>query len=106
MGQFLGFSQEHSLTVAQVQNLHTGYISLQYHVVFNNKFLAVFHDAKSTEKFHKICDDLFVNSQDCYEEEEYNKDGVLIYKPPPLDKVWLSELEQQECHVELEKQRD
>ncbi|KAL7479959.1 LOW QUALITY PROTEIN: hypothetical protein ACHAW6_005672, partial [Cyclotella cf. meneghiniana] len=33
-----------SYMVAPVQNLHMGYISLQYHVVFNNKFQTVFQD--------------------------------------------------------------
>ena len=33
MGQFLGFSKEHSSTVALVRNLHTGYVSPQYHVI-------------------------------------------------------------------------
>ena len=94
MGQFLSFSWEHSLAVALVQNLHMGLFSPKYHVVFNNKFEMVFHNGKSTEELDKICNELFLISQDCYVEEEYNEDGVLIYKPPPLDKVWLSELEQ------------
>ena len=44
MGQFLGFSKEHSSTVALVRNLHTGYVSPQYHVVFDDKFETVFND--------------------------------------------------------------
>ncbi len=94
------------MPVAPVQNLHMGYISLQYHVVFNNKFETVFQDSKSTKELDKICDKHFVNSRDCYMKEEYDEEGVLIYKPPPLDKVWLSEPEQQEHKVELEKERD
>ena len=42
MGQFLGFSKEHSSTVALVRNLHTGYVSPQYHMVFDDKFETVF----------------------------------------------------------------
>ncbi len=93
MGQFLGFSHQHSSTVALVRNLHTGYISPQYHVVFDDKFETIFHTGKSTEELDKICNELFVDSRDCYVEEEYDEDGVLIYKPPPLDEVWLSEPE-------------
>ena len=37
-------------------------------------------------------------------EEEYDEDGILVYSPPPLDEVWLSEPECQECHQALEKQ--
>ena len=61
-----------------------------------------------------MCNLLFDSSHDWYTKEEYNRDGNLIYKPPPLDKVWLSEpvprepcdaLEQQHrCHGNLEPQ--
>ena len=30
-------------------------------------------------------------------EEEYDQDGVIVYDPPPLNEVWLSEPEKQEC---------
>ncbi|KAL7475562.1 hypothetical protein ACHAW6_001475 [Cyclotella cf. meneghiniana] len=103
MGQFLGFSCQHLSTVALVRNLHTGYISPHYHVVFDDKFKTIFHTGKSTEELDKICNELFVESQDHYVEEEYDKDGVLIYKPPPLDEVCPSEPEHQERKVKLEK---
>jgi hypothetical protein len=93
MGQFLGFSNEHSSTVALVRNLHTGYVSPQYHVVFDDRFETVVSDGKTSEELDKICKELFVNSRDCYAEEEYDEDGMLIYEPPPLDEVWLSEPE-------------
>ena len=96
MGQFLGFSRQHSSTVALVHNLHTGYISPQYHVVFDDKFETVFHNGKSSEELDKICNQLFVESRDCYVEVEYDEDGLLIYQPPPLDEVWLSEPERGE----------
>ena len=93
MGQFLGFSQEHLSTVALVWKLHKGYVSPQYLVVFDDKFETVFNDGKSLEEVDKICHELFANSHDCYVEEEYDDDGLLIYKPPPLNKVWLLEPE-------------
>lgn len=105
MGQFLGFSRQHSSTVAMVRNLHTGYVSPQYHVVFDDKFETVFHDGKSDDELRKICDDLFANNRDCFVEEEYDEDGVLIYTPPPLDEVWLSEPERRERRRSLDKQR-
>ncbi|KAL7476991.1 hypothetical protein ACHAW6_002814 [Cyclotella cf. meneghiniana] len=106
MGQFLGFSYKHLMTVALVKNLHTDFISPQYHMVFDDKLKTIFHIGKSTEELDKICNELFVESHNCYVEEGYDEDGVLIYKPPPLDEVWLLEPECQECKVELEKQRD
>ena len=106
MGQFLGFSRQHSSMVAMVRNLHTGFVSPQYHVVFDDCFQTVFHNGKSSEALDLICDELFASSRECYSEEEYDEDGVLIYRPPPLDEVWLSEGERRQRRVELEKQRD
>ena len=82
MGQFLGFSREHSSTVALVRNLHTGYVSPQYHLVFDDNFQTVFHDGKTTEELDRICDELFATNRDCFVEEEFDDDGVLIYTPP------------------------
>ena len=38
LGQFLGFSDEHSPLVENFRNLTTGYILPQYHVVFDDLF--------------------------------------------------------------------
>jgi hypothetical protein len=54
-GQSLGFSCEHSSLVALVCNSHTGYVSPQYHVVFDNTFSIVFNDGKSSAELVKIC---------------------------------------------------
>ena len=64
MGQFLVFSQEHSSSVGLVQNFHTGYVSPQYHVLFDNKLKTVFTDGKSSEELDKICNELFVSSRE------------------------------------------
>jgi hypothetical protein len=106
MGQFLGFSTEHSSTVALVRNLHTGYVSPQYHVVFDDKFETVFNDGKTSAELDKICAELFITSREYYVEDEYDEDGILIYKPPPLDEVWLSEPERRDRHKALEEQRN
>ncbi|KAL7485176.1 hypothetical protein ACHAW6_010772 [Cyclotella cf. meneghiniana] len=103
MGQFLSFPRQYLSTVALMHNLHTGYMSPQYQVVFDDKFKTVFHDGKSSEELDNICDELFANSCDCYV-EEYDDDGMLIYKPPPPDEVWLSEPERHERRQELEQQ--
>ena len=105
MGQFLGFSTTHSSLVAMVRNLHTGHVSPQYHVVFDDKFETIFNNGMPDEKFDELCNDLFETSRDWYTEEEYDSDGVLIYKPPPLDEVWLTEPQRRERREALEKQR-
>ncbi|KAL7477413.1 hypothetical protein ACHAW6_003218 [Cyclotella cf. meneghiniana] len=64
IGQFLGFSCEHLLTVVLVCNLHTGHVSLPYHVVFDDKFKTVFNVGKSSEDLDKIHTELFVNGRE------------------------------------------
>ncbi len=41
LGQFVGFSDEHSSLAANVWHLTTGYISPQFYVVFDNLFETV-----------------------------------------------------------------
>lgn len=62
------------------------------------KFETMFHNGKSSAELEKICK--------CFFEEEYDNDGILIYSPPPLDDVWLSEPHCCECHIKLEQQRE
>ena len=38
MGQFLGFSDDHLSLVTNIRNLRTVYLSLQYHIVFDDDF--------------------------------------------------------------------
>jgi hypothetical protein len=40
-GQYLGVSLEHSITVERILNTHTGYVSLQYHVLHDDLFTTV-----------------------------------------------------------------
>ena len=103
MGQFLGYSRIHSSTVALVRNLHTGHVSPQYHVIFDDKFETVFNDGKTKEELDRICEELFAGNKELYVEEEYDRNGVLVYEPPPLDEVWLSEPERRDRQDALER---
>ncbi len=40
-GQYLGVSSQHSSTIGRILNLATGYVSPQYHVVYDDKFSSV-----------------------------------------------------------------
>ena len=55
LGQFVGFSDEHSSMVANVRHLTTGYISPQFHVIFEDLFETVnrtgVDDQKSSSLF-------------------------------------------------------
>ena len=105
MGQFLGFSRHHSSTVALVRNLRTGHVSPQYHVVFDDKFQTIFNEGRTEAELDKICEELFAGDRESYVQEEYDDDGILVYEPPPLDEVWLSEPERRDRRSALEKQR-
>ena len=96
MGQFLGFSEEHSLLVAKVHHLSTRFVSPQYHVVFDDKFETVFSSGFDDEVVDAICNRLFESNKDIYVEPEFNFDGELVYSPPPLDEIWLTEPERRE----------
>eukprot|EP00978_Attheya_sp_CCMP212_P026824 scaffold88955_cov24-Attheya_sp.AAC.1 len=40
-GQFVGFSPDHSSTIGLIRNVSTGYVSPQFHVVYDDYFTSV-----------------------------------------------------------------
>jgi len=64
--------------------------------MFGDKFETVFNERRTTEEIDQICDTLFEGNGECYVEKEHEQDGVLIYEPPPLDEMWLSEPEKRD----------
>ena len=64
----------------------------------------MFYLKSDTSTVDKICNELFDNSREVYAEEEY-EDGQLVYKPPPLEEVWLDEPDRRNRHEELEQQQ-
>ena len=83
-GQFLGFSMDHAATVGLIRHLKTGYISPQFHVVFDEHF-----DTVATEMSIDLSEtwiDLFLNSREIYLDGwDEDSDGPL----PALDDSWL-----------------
>lgn len=59
LGQFLGFSREHSSMVALVRNLRTGHVSPQYHCVFDDLYQTVFSSKYDVRSAEEICDILY-----------------------------------------------
>ena len=86
-GQYVGVSPDHAENVALVRNLKTGYISPQFHVVFDDWFETVYADETEPECWDRLC---------IYERFETAFEG----EPPPLDK-WLTpeEIEQKKSKV-------
>ncbi|KAL7465925.1 hypothetical protein ACHAXS_006230 [Conticribra weissflogii] len=105
LGQFLGYSDQHSSLIANVRHLRTGFVSPQYHCVFDDLFQTVYSSGKDDGVVDSICNLLWENNRERYAEDEYDSDGVLVYQPPPLDEVWLSEPELRERKVRLRRQR-
>ena len=79
-GQFLGFSREHASTVGLIRNIRTGYISPQFHVVYDEEFTTVASDNSLDLSEQWI--ELFLNSRESYlDSHDESADGPL----PPLD---------------------
>ena len=91
MGQFVGFSDEHSSLVANVWHLTTRYIPPQFHVIFDDLFETVNGIGVDDCDIKSICNGLFQHNRELYAEDELNEAGNIIYRPPPLHEVWLDE---------------
>jgi hypothetical protein len=92
LGQFVEFSDEHSSLVANVRHLTTGYISPQFHVVFDDLFETVNCIGVDDRVIKSICNGLFQHNQEFYAEDELDEAVNIIYRgPPPLHEVWLDE---------------
>jgi hypothetical protein len=74
--------------VANVRHLTTGYISPQFHVVFDNLFETVNRTGVDEQAVESICNGLFQRNRELYAEDELDEVGNLIYQPPPLHEVW------------------
>ncbi|KAL7460113.1 hypothetical protein ACHAXS_001398 [Conticribra weissflogii] len=55
LDQFLGYSNQHSLLVANVCHLRTGFVSPQYHCVFDDLFQTVYSSGENDMLVDSIC---------------------------------------------------
>ena len=79
-----------------VHNLWTGYISPQYHPGIDDLLETTFLTGDNDPVIDNICNDHFDSSRDWYAEEEFDPDGQLIYRSPPLAGICLDERGRQE----------
>jgi hypothetical protein len=105
LGQFLGYSDKHSSLVANIRHLRMGFVSPQYHVVFDDLFKTVFSSGTDNVLVNSICDNLYRTSCEIYATDKYDADNNLVYKPPPLDEVWLDAEGCEQSKIELRQQR-
>ena len=91
MGQFLGFSDEHSTLVSMVRNLATNYVSPQFHVVYDEKFTTIQNNTRLQDAtIEAIFEDLFEKCRNFYGEEGHPpelpvaaSEGATVEDPPP-----------------------
>ena len=102
MGQFLGFSDDHSSLVVNVRNLRTGYVCLQFHIVFDDLFQTVFSSCDNDIIVDAICNHMLESNWYIYAQDELSMTGEMIYCPPPLDEVWLSEPERHDRREKMQ----
>ena len=89
-----------------MRHLQTENVSPQYHCVFDDLFETVFASAPNKEVlFEAISNLLWENNRELYAEDEFDNGGNLIYTPPPLDNVWLTEPERRDRNARLKEQR-
>ena len=69
--------------------MKTGFISPQYHVVFDDLFELVFSTGPNNAVIDAICEDLYGSSCKVYATDKYDAHDNLVYMPPQLDEVML-----------------
>ena len=78
--QYMGTSPVHAESVALVRNLHTGYLSPQFHVVFDDKFETVYADENDPPpEWDRLC--VLERFETPFDPGD---------TPPPLSDEWLS----------------
>ena len=97
LGQVVGFSRQHSSTVAFVRNLHTGYISSQYDV-FSTSLRLSFPEENPRRRWTK-----YIISFSMAKENTALKRSMAVMES--MDEVWLSEPERCDRQDALPRQR-
>ena len=79
LGEYIGFSEEHSTLVANVCHLRTSYTSPEYHLVFDDLFKTSVHLGDNDPVIDSIFNEIFYSSRYWYVEEGFDSVGQLIY---------------------------
>ena len=76
-------------------------MSPQYHVVFDDLCKTVFSSCANNALVDSICENLYGRNCEIYATDEYDADNNLVYRPPPLDEVWLDAEGSEQSKVDL-----
>ena len=77
LGLFLGFSELHSSQVPLVLNVNTGYISPQFHVIFDDKFETV-NSLPAEQPLDKQWADIIKLGRECFLDIDYDENDLPI----------------------------
>ena len=72
-------TDKHSFLAAKMQHLSTGYISPQFHLVFDDLFETVICQGYNESKIEAICSDIFDVNRYWYAEDQFDDARNLIY---------------------------
>ena len=75
--------------MAKTRHIGTGYISLQFHVIFDDLFETVNLEGNFGSTIQMIWINIFYINRDWYNKEEFENGGNIIYQPSPLHNIWL-----------------
>jgi hypothetical protein len=86
----MGFSPEHSSTIGRIKNTETGYVTPQFHVVYDETFSTVTSSAADSPDAERMWVDLFTFGRDHYlpDDEELVDEGDFHW--PKLTDDWLN----------------
>jgi hypothetical protein len=93
MGQFVGFSDEHSSLLANVHHLSTNFISPQFHVVFDDLFKTAIRTGVDKSVVKSICQDLFNLIGNFMQKWSLTKLAILFTSPLPSVRSGLMKLD-------------
>ena len=79
MGKYWDYSDEHSSLAENVHNFSAGYISPQFHLVFDDLFETFISTKDDENVFTDICNDMFDLNMDWHDKDEHDDNDKLIY---------------------------
>ena len=104
-GQYLGKSPDHASSVGLIRNLRTGYVSPQFHVLYDNKFQTVMGGYEHNEAISAHIWDSLAQVDIEYVLDQANEEQEPL---PHLNQEWLTSKEtssRQEQHTNDEVMR-
>ena len=105
LGQFLGFSDEHSFLVANVRHLRTGYISPHFHLAFDDLFETVIVWDSMTVQLKQSAVISLISIKIGMPKISLTMLEISFIRQHPINYVWLDERGRHDWKQELARQK-